>query len=52
MRVRTNLRSWGLVAGLLIIVAACILAYFVTKPAEADVSMQLDKLTLFVIKSA
>jgi hypothetical protein len=42
MRVRTNIRGWALVAGLLIIVAACILAYLITKPAEADVAVLQD----------
>lgn len=41
-RVRSNNKSWTLVAGALLILAACVLAYVLTKPAEADVSMILD----------
>ncbi|MBU3615996.1 hypothetical protein [Polynucleobacter sp. JS-Polo-80-F4] len=35
---RSNNKSWTLVVGALLIVAACILSYILTKPAEADVS--------------
>ena len=35
---RSNSRAWSLVAGALIILAACILSYILTQPAEADVS--------------
>ena len=37
-RLRSDSRSWGFVVGALIILAACFLAYVLTKPAEADVS--------------
>ena len=33
-----NIRSWGLVAGLLLIAAACVAAYLMTIPPEANVS--------------
>ena len=36
---RTNLQNWGLVAGLLLIVAACVAAYLMTIPPEADVAV-------------
>ncbi|WP_215391458.1 hypothetical protein [Polynucleobacter sp. VK25] len=35
---RSNIRTWSLVGGALIILAACIFSYILTKPAEADVS--------------
>ncbi|QWD59676.1 hypothetical protein [Polynucleobacter sp. MWH-UH35A] len=35
---KSNIKSWTLVAGALVILAACILSYILTKPAEADVS--------------
>ncbi|MBU3540058.1 hypothetical protein [Polynucleobacter sp. UB-Tiil-W10] len=38
---RSNIRSWSLVAGALIILAACVISYVLTKPAEADVSTLL-----------
>uniref|UniRef100_B1XVX3 Uncharacterized protein n=1 Tax=Polynucleobacter necessarius subsp. necessarius (strain STIR1) TaxID=452638 RepID=B1XVX3_POLNS len=31
--------GWSLVAGVLIILAACIFSYMLTKPAEADVAI-------------
>jgi hypothetical protein len=40
-RLRSNIRNWSLVAGALIILAACIFSYMLTKPAEADVSILL-----------
>jgi hypothetical protein len=36
---RKNMKSWGLLVGILFIIAACIAAYFLTAPAEADVSI-------------
>ena len=33
------MKSWGLLAGVLCIIGACIVAYFLTAPAEADVSI-------------
>jgi len=42
---QTNLRNWGLVAGLLLIVAACVAAYLMTIPPEADVAV-LDSISL------
>ena len=42
LKVRSNVKSWSLVAGALVILAACVLAYILTKPAEADVSMNLN----------
>lgn len=44
----SNNRSWSLVAGALIILAACIFAYFLTRPAEADVASLINMLTPFV----
>jgi len=38
---RTNIRSWGLVAGLLLVVAACVAAYLMTMPPESDVAMMV-----------
>lgn len=37
--VRKNIQSWSLIGGAVLIVVACLLAYFGTKPAEADVSL-------------
>jgi len=39
---RANLRNWVLVAGLLCVVAACVIAYLITVPAEADISLLFD----------
>jgi hypothetical protein len=50
--VRTNLRNWSLVSGVLIILVACIWAYVLTKPAEADVSLLQDLFTKPAIASA
>ncbi len=36
---KSNIRTWSLVAGALIILAACVFSYILTKPAEADVSI-------------
>ncbi len=36
---RSNIRSWSLLAGAPIILAACIFAYLSTSPAEADVAI-------------
>lgn len=44
--VRTNIKNWSLVLGALIILAACILSYVLTKPAEADVSILLPPMTI------
>ena len=44
-RVRSNIRSWSLVAGVLIILAACIFSYLSTRPAEADVAHLINMLT-------
>ncbi|MBU3628847.1 hypothetical protein [Polynucleobacter sp. AP-Reno-20A-A9] len=38
---KSNIRTWSLVAGALIILAACVFSYVLTKPAEADVSILL-----------
>ena len=43
---RTNIKNWSLVLGALIILAACILSYVLTKPAEADVSILLPSMTI------
>ena len=40
---RANLRNWLLVIGLLFIVAACVAAYLITAPAEADISLLRDR---------
>ena len=40
---RANSRNWLLVIGLLCIVAACIAAYLITAPAEADISLLRDR---------
>lgn len=42
---RSNIRSWSLVAGALIILAACIFAYLSTRPAEADLAILVNMLT-------
>lgn len=39
---RTNFRNWTLLVGFLCIVAACAIAYLVTLPAEADISLLFD----------
>ena len=39
MKLRKNTRANLLVAGLLVIVLACIAAYFSTKPAESNISI-------------
>ncbi len=39
---RANLRNWTLVIGLLCVVAACVIAYLITAPPEADISMLRD----------
>ena len=39
---KPNSKNWSLVAGVLLILAACILSYLLTRPAEADVSF-IDK---------
>lgn len=49
---RSNIRSWSLVAGALVILAACIIAYMLTRPAEADVSTLQDLQIKFAVKSA
>ncbi len=36
---RSNIKSWSLAVGILIILGACILSYMLTQPVEADVSM-------------
>jgi TRAP-type C4-dicarboxylate transport system permease small subunit len=36
---RKNARTWVLFAGALVIVIACLMAYFGSKPAEANLSM-------------
>lgn len=46
LSVRTNIKNWSLVLGALIILAACILSYVLTKPAEADVSILLPSMTI------
>ena len=38
-RLKSNIRTWSLVAGALIILAACVFSYILTKPAEADASI-------------
>ena len=40
---RANSRNWLLVIGLLCIVAACVAAYLITAPAEADISLLRDR---------
>ncbi len=40
---RANLRNWTLVIGLLCVVAACVIAYLITAPAEADISLLRDR---------
>ena len=40
---RANSRNWLLVIGLLFIVAACVAAYLITAPAEADISLLRDR---------
>lgn len=40
VRLKSNIRTWSLVAGALIILAACVFSYILTKPAEADASIQ------------
>ena len=40
---RANSRNWLLVIGLLCIVTACIAAYLITAPAEADISLLRDR---------
>ena len=40
---RANSRNWLLVIGLLFIVTACVAAYLITAPAEADISMLRDR---------
>ena len=52
LRLRSNIRNWSLVTGALIILAACIFSYLLTKPAEADVSIQQDLSNTFAIRSA
>jgi len=51
-RVRSNGKNWSLVAGALLIFAACILSYLLTRPAEADVSFLDEKLMSILIQSA
>lgn len=41
-RVRSNVRGWSLLAGVIIILAACIFSYMLTRPAEADVAILLS----------
>jgi len=39
---RANQRNWTLVIGLLCVVASCVIAYLITAPAEADISLLFD----------
>ncbi|MBU3626546.1 hypothetical protein ICN48_09890 [Polynucleobacter sp. JS-Safj-400b-B2] len=43
---RSNIRNWSLVAGALIILAACVFSYVSTKPAEADASILFPLVTI------
>lgn len=47
-----SFRSWVLLLGFLLVLVACIAGYFITKSAEADVSMIKDLLHLTVARYA
>lgn len=49
---RANSRNWLLVIGLLCIVAACVAAYLITAPAEADISMLRDRPDTYYLEYA
>jgi uncharacterized membrane protein YhdT len=49
---RANSRNWLLVIGLLFIVAACVAAYLITAPAEADISMLKDSPDVFCLENS
>ena len=38
-KLKSDRKSWSLTAGILTILAACILAYLLTKPADADAAL-------------
>ncbi|MCE7530425.1 hypothetical protein LZT22_11025 [Polynucleobacter sp. IMCC 29146] len=42
LSMRANFRNWTLLVGLLCVAAACVIAYLITLPAEADVSLLFD----------
>jgi len=49
---RANSRNWLLVIGLLFIVAACVAAYLITAPAEADISLLRDRPDIFCLQNS
>jgi uncharacterized membrane protein YhdT len=46
-----NSKSWALWVGILLIIAACVIAYITTKPDEADVSFIGSPFSLAFITS-
>lgn len=52
MKLRNSSRSWSLVIGVLLLLIACIVGYFSTKSAEADVSMIQELVRPSVAESA
>ena len=49
---RANSRNWLLVIGLLFIVTACVAAYLITAPAEADISLLRDRPDIFCLQNS
>jgi hypothetical protein len=48
---RKDIKSWGLLLGALLIVGSCAAAYFLTIPAEADVSILKEVNGAYVISN-
>jgi hypothetical protein len=47
---KSDKRSWNLVVGVLAILAACVLSYILTQPAEADVASMNKLLTPYALQ--
>jgi uncharacterized membrane protein YhdT len=47
-----NSKSWALWLGALLIIAACVIAYITTKPAEANLSFIQEPVLLYTPTSA